>query len=156
MPLDANGIHQYTETETVAPFSEFMNRLAGSVSDEIGKLQRATPSLQITDATDWIITNDLCKTSGGLCSIDLMAEYTGSTPIPVQSGGNIADTLMGTIQEASLKPSTFSAPLITLSPGPITSGFVNAAGQLFLAAVPSGLSEIPQGSQFRLGATYIL
>ena len=33
MPLDANGIWQYEETETAAPFSTVLNRLASSVSD---------------------------------------------------------------------------------------------------------------------------
>lgn len=32
MPLDSNGIWQYTESETAAPFSTVLNRLAGSVS----------------------------------------------------------------------------------------------------------------------------
>lgn len=36
MPLDANGIWQYEETETAAPFSAMLNRLAGSVSDAVG------------------------------------------------------------------------------------------------------------------------
>lgn len=35
MPLDANGIWQYEETETAAPFSTVLNRLADSVSDAV-------------------------------------------------------------------------------------------------------------------------
>lgn len=35
MPLDVNGIWQYEETETVAPFSTMLNRLADSVSDTV-------------------------------------------------------------------------------------------------------------------------
>lgn len=35
MPLDANGIWQYTESETAAPFSAVLNRLAQSVSDVV-------------------------------------------------------------------------------------------------------------------------
>lgn len=39
MPLDANGIWQYTEAETgVAPFSTFLNKLAASISNKIGPL----------------------------------------------------------------------------------------------------------------------
>lgn len=36
MALDANGIWQYTEAETNAPFSTVLNRLAGSVSAAVG------------------------------------------------------------------------------------------------------------------------
>lgn len=43
MPLDSNGIWQYTESETVAPFSEMLNRLAGSVSDAIEPLVTPGP-----------------------------------------------------------------------------------------------------------------
>lgn len=35
MGLDANGIWQYDESESAAPFSEVLNRLAGSVSDVV-------------------------------------------------------------------------------------------------------------------------
>lgn len=35
MPLDVNGIWQYEETETAAPFSTVLNRLADSVSDTV-------------------------------------------------------------------------------------------------------------------------
>lgn len=48
MPLDANGIWQYTETETVSPFHEFMNRLAGSVSSVLGPFVRKTNWLPCT------------------------------------------------------------------------------------------------------------
>lgn len=36
MPLDSFGIWQYTESETAAPVSTMLNRLAGSVSDAAG------------------------------------------------------------------------------------------------------------------------
>ena len=38
MTLDANGIWQYDEFEDAAPVSTLLNKLAGSVSDEIGPL----------------------------------------------------------------------------------------------------------------------
>lgn len=39
MPLDANGIWQYTEAETdVSPFSAFLNKLASSISNKIAPL----------------------------------------------------------------------------------------------------------------------
>lgn len=38
MPLDTNGIWQYDESETAAPVSTMLNRLAQSVSDAIGPL----------------------------------------------------------------------------------------------------------------------
>ena len=50
MPLDANGIHQYTETETAAPFSTLLNRLAGSVSNVLGPVVNDTGWVAIPTA----------------------------------------------------------------------------------------------------------
>lgn len=36
MPLDSNGIYQFTENEDVAPFSAVINLLGESVSDAVG------------------------------------------------------------------------------------------------------------------------
>jgi len=38
MPLDSNGVWQYTETDDVSPFSTFMNLGMGSVSAAIAPL----------------------------------------------------------------------------------------------------------------------
>ena len=45
MPLDSNGIWQYEESETAAPVSTMLNRLAKSVSDAVAPL--------VTD-TGWV------------------------------------------------------------------------------------------------------
>jgi len=37
--LDANGIYSYTETDLASPFSDLLNLLAGSTSDQVGALQ---------------------------------------------------------------------------------------------------------------------
>jgi hypothetical protein len=42
MPLDANGIWQYEETEAAAPVSTMLNRLAGSVSDVVEPIANDT------------------------------------------------------------------------------------------------------------------
>jgi hypothetical protein len=42
MPLDANGIWQYVETETAAPVSTMLNRLAGSVSTIVAPIVNDT------------------------------------------------------------------------------------------------------------------
>lgn len=39
MPLDSNGIWQYTEAETVGTWSGLLNKLAGSVSTAVGTLR---------------------------------------------------------------------------------------------------------------------
>lgn len=57
MPLDANGIHQYDESETAAPVSDLLNRLAQSVSDAIEPLVQPGP-------TDW--TNSGLVVGAGL------------------------------------------------------------------------------------------
>lgn len=41
MPLDSNGVWQYEETETATPFSTLLNKLASSVSTQVGLLRAA-------------------------------------------------------------------------------------------------------------------
>lgn len=79
--LDANGIWQYAEGDEISPWSDYMNKLASSVSTEIGQLNDrldASPlTMAITPSSPWttagafgvpglVVLNGMCHLTTGL------------------------------------------------------------------------------------------
>lgn len=71
MPLDANGIWQYQESETdVSPFSTFLNKLAGSVSAAIAPMVQPGP-------TPWTSAGVSAGSSQSLSTVQYMVDRWG-------------------------------------------------------------------------------
>lgn len=71
MPLDSNGIWQYEESESdVAPFSTFLNKLAGSVSDVVEPMVQPGP-------TGWTSSGVVAGTGVSLSTVQYSVDRWG-------------------------------------------------------------------------------
>ena len=120
MGLDANGVWQYTETETVAPFSAMLNRLAGSVSGKIAPL--------IVD-TGWV---NLILSSGTTTPTGYTAQVRRCGNWVSVRGRGIRSTWAGDQLIATLPtvPGITLAPFNTVEAGPCPYGTDSATGRL--------------------------
>ena len=99
MPLDSNGIWQYTESEAVAPFSNVLNRLAESVSDVIAP--HVPNSSMVLTFSGGLSGNATFWVRGGVAGIALSA----------QIGTVSHDTVVGTVPAAYRPALTVTVPL---------------------------------------------
>lgn len=80
MPIDGNGIYQYEESDTAAPFSDMLNRLAGSVSSRIAAVMSRLAAQD--DRIAAVNQYDLAQTWVLRAESDYTNKSAGTAPIP--------------------------------------------------------------------------
>lgn len=98
MPLDSNGIWQYTEVETAAPVSTMLNRLAGSVSTVVGPLVIDTGWQTIANASGSVVSSGFpCQVRRKGDWVYAWGRWTRTTNIATQVWGSLPAGVSGLV-----------------------------------------------------------
>lgn len=102
MPIDANGIHQYTEDDEEALFSELLNLLAASTSTRVGAIATTLSRLGFAVAAGTLATPALASQATATATIAYPAGRFTTPPILIPWSGE-ARTSVGRTGTVSTK-----------------------------------------------------
>jgi hypothetical protein len=91
MPLDGNGIWQYTEGETASLASVMWNRLASSVSTVVGSILSRLTGLEAQNVTVFALTT----TVNNAATTTMTGSRTSGTGATIDAAGNIQFVAQG-------------------------------------------------------------